>query len=330
MSYLKIKNLNVKLDKFSLEIKNLEIEKASFFGVLGHSGAGKSTFLNLLCGLENMKNGSIFLDNEDITNKASNKRGLAYVFQNSLLFEGLSVKENLEYILKAKAINKNSFDEIINRALSDCEIESLKNRDINNLSGGEKQRVALAMALMLKPKLLILDEPFSNLDTSLKISLRAFLKTLVRRHNITVIMVTHDKQDAFELFDKMLLLEKGKVLQVGSPKEIYENPNSVKCAKYFGIENILYGNIKDNIFTNEDISLNINIKDIKKAVLIIPFHAINIENDGTLMNIKNSIYIEGRWKNQLENSLIFYSQNELKKVQNIKIDISKIIIKEEV
>lgn len=330
MSYLKIKNLNTKLDKFSLEVENLEIEKGSFFGVLGHSGAGKSTFLNLLCGLEDMQSGNIFLDGEDITLKASHKRGLAYVFQNSLLFEGLSVKENLEYILKAKGINKIEFDGIINKALLDCEIENLKNRDINNLSGGEKQRVALSMALMLKPKLLILDEPFSNLDTSLKISLRNFLKSLVKKHHITVVMVTHDKQDAFELFDKMILLEKGKVLQVGSPKEIYENPNSIKCAKYFGIENILYGNIKNNVFTNKDISLLVNSKDIKKAILILPVYAIRIDDKGEVMKLRDCIYIEGRWKNELENTLIFYSQNELKEAQNIKIDISRIIIKEEV
>jgi len=303
MSYLKIENLEVELENFSLHVESLELLKGSFFGVLGYSGAGKSTLLNLICGLKQMKKGRVFLDNEDITNKKPNQRGIAYVFQNSLLFKGLNVRENLEYLLKAKGIKKENFKKTIDTSLSNCEALELKKRDIKTLSGGEKQRVALAMALMFKPKLLILDEPFSNLDATLKVRMRAFLKKLIKINNITAIMVTHDKEDAFELFDKMLLLEKGKVIQVGTPKEIYENPISLKSAEYFGMENIIYE---------------------KNKASVIPYSAICIDENGKQEKIIQKVYIEGRWKNRLESGFVFYSNESLDEEVKIKIDESKI------
>jgi ABC-type sugar transport system ATPase subunit len=325
MSYLKITNLHVKQGDFCLDIDSLEIKKGSFFGVLGKSGAGKSTFLNSICGLESLKDGKIILDGQDVTNLAPNKRDIAYVFQNSLLFEGLSVKENLEYILKAKGIKKENYSQLIDEALNDCEAIELKFSDIANLSGGEKQRVALSMALILKPKLLILDEPFSNLDTSLKVRMREFLKSLVKKHNITAIMVTHDKEDAFELFDEMILLEDGKIIQTGSPKEIYENPISIKCAKFFNLENILYGNIKNGYFKNEDLFLYVEQSDCKEVCMIVPFNAIKVDNKGILTSVIESKFIDGRWKIKLENNLIFYSNETVGHFVIINIDISKLV-----
>lgn len=303
MSYLKIENLQDELETFSLHVNNLEIQKGSFFGVLGYSGAGKSTLLNLICGLKTLKKGTIFLEGEEITHKKPHQRGIAYVFQNSLLFEGLNVKENLEYLLKAKGINKNKYAQMISTSLSDCEALELIDRGITTLSGGEKQRVALAMALMFRPKLLILDEPFSNLDASLKVRMREFLKKLVKSHNITTIMVTHDKEDAFELFDEMLLLQSGKVVQIGTPKEIYENPISVKSAKYFGLENIIYE---------------------KNLISLIPYNAIYLDENGENQKIVKKVFTDGRWKYRLQNDLVFYSSESLIGSANIMIDKSKI------
>jgi len=329
MSYLKINNLRTTLDKFSLKIDSLEIKKGSFFGVLGYSGAGKSTFLNLLCGLEKEEKGNIILDGVDITSLAPNRRGIAYVFQNSLLFENLNVRENLEYILKAKSIKKEYFKSIIEEALKSCEASELLDRDITTLSGGEKQRVALSMALMLKPKILILDEPFSNLDTSLKVKMREFLKHVIKIHGVTAVMVTHDKEDAFELFDEMILLNNGSILQLGSPKDIYENPKYMICAKYFGIENILQGSIKDHCFRNDDISLHVEYKDCKNVYIIVPYSAITVSEYGNLETIKESIFIEDRWKNRLQNGLIFYSNSKLEGDIMIKLENSKFKFKEE-
>jgi ABC-type Fe3+/spermidine/putrescine transport system ATPase subunit len=328
MSYLKIKNLISKLDSFSLHIKDVEIEKGSFFGVLGYSGAGKSTLLNLICGLEKADSGSIFLEGKDITDIPVYKREIAYVFQNSLLFEGLSVKENLAYLLTAKSVEKNKHEEIIQDALFDCEVSKLILRDITTLSGGEKQRVAMAMALMFKPKLLILDEPFSNLDTSLKIRMRAFLKTLIKKHNMTVIMVTHDKDDAFELCDKMVLLSQGKIIQQGTPQELYENPMSLKCAQYFGLENIFYGEVKDNVFTSNNFSFSVIHKDIQNAVLIVPFNSLTIDISQYDDEIISMTFIDGRWKNRLKNGIVFFSINKLESNIKIIIDSKMLIIRE--
>jgi ABC-type sugar transport system ATPase subunit len=327
MSYLQINNLHVKQGNFSLKVDSLEIKKGSFFGVLGKSGAGKSTFLNSICGLESLKSGDIILDGIDVTSLAPNQRDIAYVFQNSLLFEGLNVKENLEYILKAKGIKKEKFEALIDEALNDCEASKLKHRDVTTLSGGEKQRVALSIALMLKPKLLILDEPFSNLDTSLKTRMREFLKSLIKKHNITAIMVTHDKEDAFELFDEMLLLEDGKTIQIGSPKEIYENPSSISCAKFFDLENILYGSVKNGFFINEDLSLHVEYKECENICMIVPHSAIIVGEDGDKQSIKSTTFIGGRWKNKLENNLIFYSNDKLESSVKIKIDNSKVVLR---
>jgi len=327
MSYLKINNLHQKLDKFALSVDSLEIQKGSFFGVLGYSGAGKSTLLNLICGLEKQNSGTIFLDDRDISTLLPNKRDIAYMFQNSLLFEDLNVKENLEYILKAKAIKKEKFSYIITKALKDCKAEELINRDITTLSGGEKQRVALSMALMLEPKLLILDEPFSNLDSSLKVRMREYLKSTLKKQNITTIMVTHDKEDAFELFDEMLLLDKGKVLQIGTPKEIYENPNTIACAKYFGLENIFYGAIEDGNFTSDTFTLQLNYKHNENIYLIIPNNAIKIDKDGILEKVKYCTFINGRWKHKLHNGIVFYSNEKYENTLKIKIQNSKVQIK---
>ena len=329
MSYLKIENLKSKLDSFSLHIENVEIQKGSFFGVLGYSGAGKSTLLNLICGLEKADSGNIFLEGDDITNIPAYKREIAYVFQNSLLFEGLNVKENLQYLLTAKSVPKSKHEKIIQDALFDCEASKLIQRDINTLSGGEKQRVAISMALMFKPKLLILDEPFSNLDTSLKIRMRAFLKILIKKHNMTAIMVTHDKDDAFELCDKMILLSKGKIIQQGTPKELYENPISLKCAQYFGLENIFIGTIKDNSFISNSFSLFINHKDMEKAILIIPFNSLTVDSSNKGDEIISQIFIDGRWKNTLKNGIVFFSMIQIENNIKIIIDETKIIIREQ-
>jgi len=328
MSYLKIKNIKSKLDTFTLHIENVEIKKGSIFGILGYSGAGKSTLLNLICGLEKQDSGNIFLEEKDISDIPAHERGIAYVFQNSLLFEGLNVKENLKYLLTAKSIIKNEHERIIENALNDCEASKLINRNINTLSGGEKQRVAMAMALMFKPKLLILDEPFSNLDTSLKIRMRTFLKQLIKKHNMTVIIVTHDKEDAFELCDEMLLLSQGEVIQQGTPKELYENPISLQCAQYFGLENIFIGSIKNSVFKCENFSLQVNHDDMKNAIVIIPFNSVTIDTSLDDDEIVSMTFIDGRWKNRLKNGIVFFSENKQENTIKIRIDTKKLIIRE--
>lgn len=320
MSYLQINNLQKNFQDFSLHVEKIEIEKGCFFGILGYSGAGKSTLLNLLCGFENPDSGEILIEGNSLLAKKPHQREIAYVFQNSLLFEGLSVYENLAYLLKAKGlkIDKN----LIESSLNECEVGHLQKREVNSLSGGERQRVALAMALMFRPKLLLLDEPFSNLDTALKIKMRMFLKKLVASHNITAIMVTHDKDDAFLLFDSMILFEDGKILQQGSPKEIYENPKSLRVAKYFGMENIFEGEIKDGVFVSSDFSFPCKCKNEGHISLLIPYQAISL---GTALpqTLSEQIYIEGRYKLTCKSGLVFFYRQALEEKIAVDIELSR-------
>lgn len=325
MSYLKIKNLIKNQGSFALEVENIEIKKGEIFGILGHSGAGKSTLLNLISGLIMQDRGEIILDNVDISKKSSYSREIAYVFQNSLLFDHLNVKENLEYLLSAKGVKKSLHENIVTKALKECEAFCLKDRDITTLSGGEKQRVALACALMFEPKLLILDEPFSNLDKSLKIKMRAFLKTMVKKHNLTTLMVTHDSDDAFSMFDKMLLLNRGKIIQIGSPKEIYERPNSLQSANFFALDNIFRGSVENGVFTSYDFRLKVDRENGENIILHIPQNIIKLDENGESVRIKDKLFLEGRWKMVLENGVTIYSVKELFGLVKILIKREKVL-----
>lgn len=309
MHYLQIKNLEKKFENFSFHIKDISIQKGCFFGILGHSGAGKSTLLNLLCGFEQPDSGDILLDGKSILSQKPHERGIAYVFQNSLLFEGLSVYENLAYLLKAKGLKVN--EERIESSLSECEVLHVKNRDVKTLSGGERQRVSLAMALMLRAKFLLLDEPFSNLDTALKIKMRVFLKKIIKAHNITAIMVTHDKDDAFLLFDNMVLLEAGNILQSGTPKSIYENPRTLSVAQYFGFENIYKIQEANDLF-------GLDFDESLEGNVLIPYHAISFGDD-LVQKVSEKIYVEGRYKIKCESGLVFFSQFDVNEEFSIMV-----------
>lgn len=323
MSYLKIENLYTQLGNFSLEIKNVAINKGDFFGILGESGAGKSTFLNLLCGLEDVTRGEIFLDGEYLISKPSHTREIAYLFQEPLLFEHLNVYENLEYILKAKGIDKNRYEVLITKALQECEVDELKERFIDTLSGGQKQRVALASAIMLEPKLLLLDEPFSSLDRVLRVKMRRFIKYLTHKLNITSIMVTHDIEDAYELFDEMMILEGGELLQKGTLKELYENPQSTKVAKLLGFENIFNGNIHKGVFSNLNFQCSVLLEDEKDIDILIPYDAITHDDSKEVYRVDSSLYIGGKYRLTLENGLIIYNKENLQSIC-IRIDSQKI------
>lgn len=311
MHYLQIKNLEKKFENFYFHIKDISIQKGCFFGILGHSGAGKSTLLNLLCGFEQPDSGDILLEGKSILSQKPHERGIAYVFQNSLLFEGLSVYENLTYLFKAKGLKVK--EEFIESSLSECEVLHVKNRDVKTLSGGERQRVSLAMALMMRANFLLLDEPFSNLDTALKIKMRLFLKKIIHAHNITAIMVTHDKDDAFLLFDEMVLLEDGSIVQSGTPKSIYEKPQTLSVAHYFGFENIY--KIKE---ANEVFGLGFD--ESLEGHVLIPYHAISFGND-LVQKVSQKIYIEGRYKIKCESGLVLFSSNDVN--EKFSISISK-------
>ncbi|MBU3195720.1 ABC transporter ATP-binding protein [Clostridium algidicarnis] len=254
-TYLSNKNSSKK--SFNLNIPRLEINEGEFFGLLGPSGCGKSTMLKLIAGLLELNSGEIYIGEENIVSTPTEKRNLAMVFQESLLFPHMTLEENVGFGLKMRKISREHRKIKVKEILNIVNLEGMEKRYPDQLSGGQKQRGAIARALVCSPKLLLMDEPFSALDPKLREDMREFTKSLHSKHKITTIFVTHDKEEAFFLFDKMAIMNQGKIIQVGSPKDLYENPESSFVAEFLGIKNIFYGDIKNNVFYGKDFILNL-------------------------------------------------------------------------
>lgn len=232
---VEVKNLALNLGKFSLKDISFRVKKGSTHIILGPSGAGKSSIILAILGLNQVKSGAIFLDSKDITKLEVNKRGFGYVPQNLALFPHMSVEQNISYGLKAKNIKDSK---ILQKLIDVAGIKNLLKRYPSSLSGGEKQRVALVRAVATLPKVLLLDEPFSALDVSLKKEMWQLLNELKESFKITTIMITHDLNEAFFLADTISVVIGGKVVQSGNKEEIFYKPKSVEIAKYLGIKNI--------------------------------------------------------------------------------------------
>ena len=203
---LSLKNINFYYGKNKiLDDVSFNVDKGEIIAVLGSSGSGKSTLLNIICGLETVSSGSIFLNGKDITNLECEKRNIGLVFQDYALFPHLTVEKNVGFALKS------SKDPIINSMLDLVKMKSFKKRYPYELSGGEKQRVAIARSLAAKPSILLLDEPFSNLDANLKEEVRKDIKEILKKSNTTAVIVTHDIEDAYDLADRIIYIKGGKV-----------------------------------------------------------------------------------------------------------------------
>jgi len=217
---------------------SLDIEHGEVFGLLGQSGSGKTTLLRLTAGLEKPESGKILFDGNDITEKKADERGFGMVFQSHALFPHLNVHDNIAFGLKSRSVSKNIIDDKVNEMLALVHLSGYKNRRIEELSGGEQQRVAIARALAIEPKLLLFDEPFSNLDVTLRENTRNELREIVKKLGLTAIYVTHDQEEVFTLCDRIGVIHKGSLLQVGTPREIYSVPANVTVASFLGKNNL--------------------------------------------------------------------------------------------
>lgn len=214
---------------------NLNIESGKVLSILGESGCGKSTFLRLIAGLESIDEGEIYIEKKAVYGKNSsnlNREKIAMVFQDYALMPHLNARENI--LFSVPNLSKFEQEKRLDFFAKLLKIENLLKRYIYELSGGEQQRIAVARALIVQPKLILFDEPFSNLDSKLKESLRDELRVLIRNLNISAIFVTHDKQEAMALSDKIAIIKNAQIAQVGSPKELYEAPKSKFVASFMG------------------------------------------------------------------------------------------------
>lgn len=213
---------------------NLAINDGEFIVFVGPSGCGKSTLLRMIGGLEDTSRGAILIDSEDVTDKPPSKRGLAMVFQSYALYPHMSVRDNMGFSLKTAGVNKAEMDEKVDSVAAILRLESYLDRRPKDLSGGQRQRVAIGRSIVRDPTAFLFDEPLSNLDASLRVEMRYEIAKLHKSLNRTMIYVTHDQVEAMTLADRIVVLESGTIAQVGTPRELYEQPANLFVAQFIG------------------------------------------------------------------------------------------------
>ncbi|MFD0705776.1 ferric ABC transporter ATP-binding protein [Photorhabdus akhurstii] len=238
-NFVELKNVTKRFGSNTV-IDNLElsIPQGHMVTLLGPSGCGKTTVLRLVAGLEKPSAGKIFIDGEDVTDRSIQQRDICMVFQSYALFPHMSLGENIGYGLKMLGRPKAEIRERVKEALELVDLGGFEERYVDQISGGQQQRVALARALILKPKVLLFDEPLSNLDANLRRSMREKIRELQQQFNITSLYVTHDQSEAFAVSDAVLVMNKGKIMQIGTPQTLYRQPASEFMASFMGDANI--------------------------------------------------------------------------------------------
>jgi ABC superfamily ATP binding cassette transporter, ABC protein len=262
--FLEIKGLSKKYDKkIAVNTVDISLKEGKILCVLGPSGCGKSTILKMVGGFVKPDSGSIILDGKDITRLEAQDRQTATVFQSYGLFPNMNVLENVSYGLKFRYKDKKKIKEAALDMIERVGLKSYEKKPVTNLSGGEQQRVALARSLVIKPKLLLLDEPLSNLDAKLRVQMQEEIKSLQREFKITTIFVTHDQSEAFSLADEVVLMNKGEISQTGSPESLYNEPENEFALNFIGQANIIDKKyVRPEMICFSDKGKNALIKDI--------------------------------------------------------------------
>lgn len=261
---------------------SLSIQRNEFFALLGPSGCGKTTLLRMLAGFEMPTSGAIVLSGEDIASLPPEKRPLNLMFQSYALFPHMTVRQNLSYGLEMERLDKAEIRRRVDETLLSTDLAAFADRKPDKLSGGQKQRVALARALVKRPKVLLLDEPLGALDKKLRERMQLELKRLQHEAGITFIIVTHDQEEALVMADRMAILRDGKLLQVGTPEQVYEQPADRFVANFIGIMNFIDGTVGDHgIFTADGYRIALSSdRGPGKATLAARPEAIRLSDDG--------------------------------------------------
>lgn len=253
--------------KTVLDNFNLELKQGEFVTFLGPSGCGKSTALNCICGLIPISGGEIYIDDECIDDGTKSipaeKRGFGMVFQNYALFPHLTAFNNIAFGLQIKKLSRTVIEEKVKQALRIVHLEGYEEKLPGQMSGGEQQRVAIARCIVMEPRLLMLDEPLSNLDAKLRIDMRYELKSIHDRLQITSIYVTHDQQEALALSDRIVVIRQGQIQQVGTPDQIYAQPSNLFVADFMGFRNIWDATIETLNTRGNILEIGINVKGVK-------------------------------------------------------------------
>ncbi len=316
MKKVRLENINFGYSKeLILKDFNLEIPKGKLLGLLGSSGSGKSTTLSLIAGFNNPNSGKIYIGEEEVSNKKIEEREVGVVFQNYALFPNMSVYQNVAFGLEQTKQSdiKLRVEEILK------EVDLLKYKDSypNNLSGGQRQRVALARAVVMRPDVLLLDEPLSNLDVSLRYDMRILIKKIQTNYEITTLFITHDQEECFAISDIVAVMDKGEIIQIDTPDNVYTKPKNDFIANFVGV---------DNIFKEGEIGKYAFKFGIRSKHISFTDDNFDLENG----KVVSKEYIKGRFLYEIEFKdkiikILSYKQKEINDLVNLKIDDKKII-----
>ncbi|MGY0399531.1 MAG: ABC transporter ATP-binding protein, partial [Ostreibacterium sp.] len=266
MSSITLKNLKKDYNGATvLHDINAEINDGEFIVIIGESGCGKTTLLRMICGLEEISSGELLINDKIANNMVAQQRDMAMVFQSYALYPHMQVYDNIAYSLKIQKVNKKKIDEKVKEVAKQLGIEQCLDRFPKHLSGGQRQRVAMGRAIVRKPKFFLFDEPLSNLDAKLRVVMRSEIKKLHNKLGTTTIYVTHDQIEAMTMADRVILLDKGDIVQMGSPEDLYDRPNSIFSASFLGSPkmSLLNGQIsfvagEPVFYTNDGLKFAIN------------------------------------------------------------------------
>lgn len=235
---------------------DLEVAPGSLLSLLGSSGCGKTTTLRMVAGLINPTSGGIFFDDVEVTRVPTEKRPVAMVFQKSLLFPHMSIADNVGFGLKLRGVSRSEIASRVKDMLDLVQLPDMGKRRVGELSGGQEQRVSLARALVIEPKVLLLDEPLSALDANLRVQMRQLVRNIQRQVGVTTIFVTHDQEEAINVSDRIALVANGVIEQVDTPEQFYTRPTSLVVARFFGAANLLPGEVTQGVFRGKFGSLS--------------------------------------------------------------------------
>ena len=270
--YVELKNINKNFGDYKASDNvNFGVEKGKLIGLLGPSGSGKTTILRMIAGLETPDSGDIIIDGVRVNDLAASKRGIGFVFQNYALFSYMPLYDNIAFGLRVQKADKKKIDERVRELIKLIGLEGLEKRYPSQLSGGQRQRVAFARALAPNPQLLLLDEPFAAIDAKVRKELRSWLREMIEKLGVTSIFVTHDQDEAIEVADEIIITNKGRIEQTGTPIEIYHNPKTAFTASFFGETTFVDDYLKFHNFEH--------IESVEKAIVRPEFVKVTKKNE---------------------------------------------------
>lgn len=302
MKSIILNNISKNFDGFqAVNNMNLQIEKGEFISFLGPSGCGKTTTLRMLAGFIPSDSGSIeigdrLVDSKDI-NLTPEKRNVGMVFQSYAVWPHMNVFKNIAYPLKLKKLPKDTIKNKVKEAMDMVGLEGLDKRYPSELSGGQQQRVALARALVMEPELLLLDEPLSNLDAKLREKMRRDIRNIQRKENLTIVFVTHDQEEAITMSDRIVVMNRGEVQQIGTPEEVYNTPANEFVAKFIGRSNIVTATGEENgIFLKDTFISTDNKLPLEDLRLCIRPEDIELVEEGSSATVKAKEFLGNRFE----------------------------------